>query len=282
MNSLAIKFFSLKFLSKSLKYVLYCVNDNINQNDYKKSAIVFAPHPDDETLGCGGTIIKKKRFGAEIKIVFMTDGARSHPHLISETELKSIRAREAVAASKVMGIAKDEVFFLEFEDGELSNNIASAAEKVIKILSKYKPKEIYIPYYRDRDPNLDHIAANKIVRLALRRHDEEVIVYEYPIWVWNNWPWVSVSKFSSDNILKVLINGLVSTYNLLRDLRCSVYVGDVLGIKRASLYQHKSQTTRLISDSSWWTLGDWSGGEFLQCFFQKYEFFHRYRHPQKY
>jgi LmbE family N-acetylglucosaminyl deacetylase len=44
--------------------------------------VVFSPHPDDETLGCGSTIIKKKRLGADVTIVFMTDGSKSHPHFI--------------------------------------------------------------------------------------------------------------------------------------------------------------------------------------------------------
>ena len=55
-----------------------------DENELKRSAIFFSPHQDDETLGCGGTIIRKKRMGAEVKIVFMTDGCNSHPHLITK------------------------------------------------------------------------------------------------------------------------------------------------------------------------------------------------------
>ena len=44
-----------------------------NQTPNSDACIVFAPHQDDETLGSGGTIIQKKRKGADVKIVFMTD-----------------------------------------------------------------------------------------------------------------------------------------------------------------------------------------------------------------
>src|SRR5207248_577693 len=40
-----------------------------------RSAIVFAPHQDDEVLGCGGTIVRKLRAGADVTVVFLTDGS---------------------------------------------------------------------------------------------------------------------------------------------------------------------------------------------------------------
>jgi hypothetical protein len=48
----------------------------------RRSAVVFAPHPDDETLGCGGTIVRKIRAGARVRLVVMTDGGSSHRELL--------------------------------------------------------------------------------------------------------------------------------------------------------------------------------------------------------
>ncbi|MCI0468841.1 MAG: PIG-L family deacetylase, partial [Nitrospirae bacterium] len=39
-------------------------------------ALVLAPHPDDETLGCAGTIIKYKKSGALVNCLVMTDGGK--------------------------------------------------------------------------------------------------------------------------------------------------------------------------------------------------------------
>src|SRR5947209_4351316 len=63
-------------------------------DELRQPALVFAPHPDDETLGCGGAIVRKKRAGAVVKIVVMTDGSASHPGQIDPDELKKLRAEE--------------------------------------------------------------------------------------------------------------------------------------------------------------------------------------------
>jgi LmbE family N-acetylglucosaminyl deacetylase len=73
-----------KFYRKLLRHTC----KEYNETHLKKTALIFSPHFDDETLGCGGMIIKKKQIGAKVKIVFMTDGSKSHNHLISEKELQ--------------------------------------------------------------------------------------------------------------------------------------------------------------------------------------------------
>lgn len=245
----------------------------LDNEDLERSAIVFSPHPDDETLGCGGTIIKKKRAGANVKIIFMTDGGRSHPHLISAKELKSIRANEAVAANRILGVEEEDVFFLEFEDTKLIKNKNSAELKVIEILLHEEPDEIFIPYYRDIHP--DHIATNEIVLSALQTYGKKVIIYEYPLWIWNHWPWVHTRALGS------WINNLKPGLSLLIDFHCSIYIADNLNQKRSALEQYKSQMMQLIPDPNWGTLSDLSNGEFLKCFFQDHEIFHRYFYAGK-
>ncbi|MEZ6086390.1 MAG: PIG-L family deacetylase [Phycisphaerae bacterium] len=62
-------------------------------DDYSKRAIVFSPHQDDEVLGCGGTIIKKIEQGADVHIVFMTNGRRSHAGHMEIDALIEMRRR---------------------------------------------------------------------------------------------------------------------------------------------------------------------------------------------
>lgn len=252
----------------------------LGENDLGGSAIVFAPHLDDETLGCGGTIIKKKSVGADLTIVFMTDGSRSH-NLMPADELKWMRVNEALAASRLLGLEESDICFLEFEDGELSKNLDPAIARVREILLQRRPEEVFIPYYKDKDPSLDHVATNRIVVSALQVYGGEATTYEYPVWFWRHWPWVSKPVARTPRkAWRVLKSSLVSGSSLLRDFRCSVYIGDVLELKRAALNQHRSQMTRLIPNSHWATLGDMSDGEFLECFFQGREIFHRYSLPR--
>ncbi|NET07412.1 MAG: PIG-L family deacetylase [Symploca sp. SIO2B6] len=240
----------------------------------ERSTLVFSPHPDDETLGCGGTIIRKKQAGADVKIVFMTDGSTSHSHLMPANKLKAIRASEALAAAQKLGVEASDVIFLEVKDGTLANHQDAASKRVVEIILKYLPEEIFIPYYQDGIS--DHNATNTVVVSALKKSGLNATVYEYPIWFWNQWPWTDCGR-ESQKLLPFLQDSLRSGLRFLNDFRCSVYIGDVLDLKRTALEQHKSQMVRLINNSRWLTLGDVSKGEFLKCFFQETEVFYRYK-----
>ncbi len=269
--------YHLRFQSRQFyRYLMNRLMSELDEKDLESKATVFSPHPDDETLSCGGTIIKKKRRGAEVKIFFLTDGRASHSQFISANKLKSIRANEALAASRMLGLEENDVAFLEYKSRELSNNWNSAIHKVIEILRLQQPDEIFIPYRREM--HLDHLATNRIVVSALQMYKRKVTIYEYPIWLWNHLPWVRVPISTQKEIASALKHSLISGLSLLKDFRCSVYIGDVLQLKRAALDQYKSQMTRLIPDSRWQTLGDISNGEFLECFFQEHEIFCVWKH----
>jgi LmbE family N-acetylglucosaminyl deacetylase len=252
----------------------------IPKDNLKKSAVVFSPHFDDETLGCGGTILKKKRVGADVKIVFMTDGSKSHSHLIAEDKLKAIRKSESLIVCRSLGLTENDVFFLDFEETKLNEHNSSAVNKVIEILLTHQPDEVFIPYRRDPTFwSLDHLSTTRIVMSALQDNTsglqenvKKASVYEYPIWMWYHQAFIS-ALMSGPNFFGSMKNRLVSGLNLLKDFRSSVYIGDVLQLKRAALNHYTSQMTRLIPDSNWPTLGDLSNGKFLECFFQEYEIF---------
>jgi LmbE family N-acetylglucosaminyl deacetylase len=250
---------------------------NFSAKDLEKSAIIFSPHQDDETLGCGGTIIRKKQAGAEVKIVFMTDGAGSHSHIIPRQQLAEIRAKEAVAAAQKLGVEPEDILFLGIPDGSLTKNQAVATQKVIELLSRFYPEEVFIPYSQDGVP--DHNATYQTVIDALKQWGWEATIYEYPIWFWNHWPWTVGAKPNNQefsNFKQELQAGLT----LIKTFQYTVYIGDILEQKRAALNQHQSQVTQLIPHPRWLTLGDVSQGEFLNCFFQDYERFHRYQFTQ--
>ncbi len=184
------------------KYFMNRAMSEYDGEDMQRSAIIFAPHPDDETLGCGGTIIKKKKAGANVKIVFMTDGSKSHINLISQNELKSIRASEAIRAAQKLGVVSSDVVFFEFENGKLSGYSDSAGNKVIEIISSQEFDEIFIPYYKEAPS--DHHATNKIVLGALQMCNRKANIYEYPIWFWQYWPWTKIQIHNHNKILRIL------------------------------------------------------------------------------
>jgi LmbE family N-acetylglucosaminyl deacetylase len=266
---------SLKLWSRGL-YNKYAgrLKHEINEGDLARSAIVFSPHPDDETLGCGGTIIRKRRAGADIKVVYMTDGRHSHSRFIADRKLKVIRESEARAACRELGLESGNITFLGYEDGRLRKNIGSAIEKVEGILREYEPDDIFIPYCKEPPP--DHSITNKIVTDAIRKLGKKVVIYEYPIWFWQHWPWMAGPKRKFFTVPRNILLSIISGIRLVVNFRCSIYIGDIIGVKRAALEEHKSQMTKLTEDPDWPILDEVGGGEFLQCFFQEYEIFYRH------
>ncbi len=146
----------------------------------QKSAMVFSPHQDDESLGCGGMISCKAMAGAEVKIIFMTDGRTSHAPFIGNEELIAMRAQEAVAAGLQLGVREEDIHFLGLTDGTLQLNQAQAHDHVRQLLELYQSKQVFIPYHRE--PPLDHWVTNRVVRAALHDLKQSVEVFEYPVW----------------------------------------------------------------------------------------------------
>jgi LmbE family N-acetylglucosaminyl deacetylase len=237
------------------------------------SAVVFAPHQDDETLGCGGTIILKREAGTPVTLVFMTDGSRSHRQFMKEDELRQIRHDEALEAAKTLGLKASDVHFLNYVNGELSGFREAAVREVLAILQRHRPSEVFVPYRNDGPP--DHEATYRIVLEATGKAGLPLRLFEYPIWFWNHWPWVSQKLLPNRSTGKAIIRMLRAGFGLraFEVFRSGVFIADILERKRKALGQHQSQMTALIPGSGWPTLSDVSDGEFLNCFFQEYEVF---------
>jgi FkbM family methyltransferase len=253
---------------------LYKKLPEIQSEDLQSSAIVFSPHQDDETLGCGGTIMRKKQAGAVVKLVFMTDGSRSHHRFIPELELKSLRQQEALSASSRLGLPASEVIFWDYRDGELNNSFRQAVEQTKDLLTQEKPQQVFIPYYRETHP--DHYATNRIVTTALTEiFNRDVTIYEYPVWYWHHFPWTSASgdrRSQQWDYFKASLKAAFG-WQIVKEFNSRVDISDLQQSKRDALDQHQTQMTRLVADDGWGTLHDVSNGEWLECFFQTNEIF---------
>jgi LmbE family N-acetylglucosaminyl deacetylase len=262
-----------RMFRKQLHDLLDALGRDLDHGELGDPCIVFSPHPDDETLGCGGTIVQKKKAGAAVTVVFMTDGAASHRRFIAEQELKTMRRAEAISACEALGVDAAHVVFLDFKDGQLGSFRQEAVQKVNAILRQHASEQIFMPYSNDTTP--DHQATHAVVLAALRESRKSAVVYEYPVWFWAHWPWVSVSPSSPSQVIQQALHSLGSWIRLLKDLRCFVPITEVMEQKRTALQQHRSQTIRLLPDSGWPILSDVANGEFLECFFQEHEVFYR-------
>jgi LmbE family N-acetylglucosaminyl deacetylase len=188
----------------------------------RETVIIFTPHPDDETLACGGSIALHIKLGNEVHIVYMTDGRNSHSHTFgilnnpSPIELKAIRNLEAKRAAKILGVRENDLIFLEYEDLSLtSNNFESAIMNVKNIIQLLKPDVVYCPSVQDS--HHDHKATNLIVHKSVESHYSLPKFYHYTIW----------RERRSE------INGE----------RVSTDISDVLTVKKRAVMEYRSQIT---------------------------------------
>lgn len=240
----------------------------------RASAVVIAPHQDDEVLGCGGTILLKRAAGAAVNVVFMGDGSTSHSRFIAAQELGRLRRQEALDAAQALGLAAADVQFLDLPESQMAQHHQAAVAQVLAILLLRRPEEVYAPYRWDGTP--DHEATFRIVAEAIGKSGLALRVCEYPIWLWNRWPWVPLSLRASRVTLREMRGALGSGlgFNFFRRFRTGVSLAGVMERKKEALAQHRSQMAELVPGVGWPTLAGVSEGGFLECFFQDYEVFH--------
>jgi LmbE family N-acetylglucosaminyl deacetylase len=245
----------------------------VSRAELCRPALIFAPHPDDETLACGGTIAKKVHLGAKVRVIYMTDGRHSHVQYIEPQQLAALRKQEALAAGRVLGLQDEDAHFLKFEDGRLHQESKAVLEHVSTLLDCWRPEEVYIPYHKE--PPADHAATHHIVLAALEKCDLRPVVYEYAIWFWQQWPWTALPAGSRRTAWQYTRDSIAHGFGLhfLRHFRHAVPIADVLAQKEAALYAHKTQMVRPPAESSWPILADVGDGEFLALFLQPYEYF---------
>ena len=245
------------------------------EQDLARPAVVFAPHPDDEALGCGGVIAEKVRLGAEVTIVYVTDGRRARRTLMPEDAFGALRRAESLEASRILGVPAGRVEQWGLDD-TLRDRPADARERIAALLERTRPEEVFLPHRGD--PPEDHRAVYDLVRAAVGTHARALTLFEYPVWLWAHWPWVEVPLRPRRTLPRRLAAGAVSAQQLWSTCRWAVDVRGVLEVKRAALAAHRSQMERLVPSADWHTLADVSHGAFLECFFQPYELFYRYGH----
>jgi LmbE family N-acetylglucosaminyl deacetylase len=139
--------------------------------------LVIAPHPDDEAIGCGGTLRLHADRGDRITAVFPTSGELGLENL-PVPEAHRIREGEAESAAAILGIARLE--FLRFPDWFTGEHLPSLAEKLAAIFRAEAPARIYLPHPDDNHP--DHRAAFPAACRALRLGGVAAEIFAYEVW----------------------------------------------------------------------------------------------------
>jgi LmbE family N-acetylglucosaminyl deacetylase len=226
-----------------------------------RTCVVLAPHPDDETLGCGATIARKRAAGTRVLVAVVTDGRYSHPHsnVVTAHELRQIRAAEAAAASARLGVPSEDLVLLGYEDAHLHLWTDHAATTIAELLTAEAPDEVYVSSRLDR--NRDHVALNEALRIALTKTGARPRVLEYPIWYWLHGPW---RAHRVDNVVVRHWTRFADPVTALLQRRpVAVATAGFLPSKRDAIAEHASQFTNLTGEAEWAVLDEEFAGEFL-------------------
>jgi N-acetylglucosamine malate deacetylase 1 len=121
------------------------------------NVLILTPHPDDEVLGCGGSIVKHKKAGDKVSVVCLTDGSRGNLKSERDEALIKMRKDEMSKAHKILGINK--TFYLDAEDGKLKAD-DKIVSKISDIFKETSPDAIYLPFFLDL--HKDHVETSRI------------------------------------------------------------------------------------------------------------------------
>lgn len=148
------------------------------------SILVVAAHPDDEVLGCGGTIVRHARKGDEVYCLILGEGITSRGKQQDKAEGKDevdqLRAQSKKAA-QVLGIK--EIFFRDLPDNRFDTVPMLDIVKMIEnMIDELQPDTIYT--HHGADLNIDHQIAQRAVLTASRPLKDcpvkEIYAFEVP------------------------------------------------------------------------------------------------------
>jgi len=192
--------------------------------------VVVAPHPDDESLACGGLIADACRQGVRGRVVIVSDGAGSHPNskAYAPDRLSSLREEEARQAGAELGLKPEDMLFLRLPDRFVPSE-GEDAERAIGVIAdrvrEVGAGSLFVSWRHD--PHCDHEASYQIARKVQLRVGK-VRLFEYVVWGHTLPPWTEVDPIRSG--FKIGIDH------------------EAMEKKRLAIAARLSQTTRLIND----------------------------------
>lgn len=156
------------------------------------TVLVLAPHPDDEAIGCGGTVRMLADAGGKVVVAFLTSGDQGFAPGVADRGpearrlLGETRRQEAEAACRILGVAQ--THFIAGSDGDLAGSPWVSAE-IEAMLSSTAYDLVLAPWCNDR--HRDHRSAFLLLQRAARRCKRPLDFWLYEVWT-PLWPNVAV------------------------------------------------------------------------------------------
>ena len=146
-------------------------------------AVIIAPHPDDEVLGCGGLLQGLAALGRELLLISVTDGCASHPGSPRwpQQRLREVRPQESAGAIHRLGWHLQRLTRLRggFSDSQVQARESALTEFIQRHL---QPDDVVFTTWRE-DGHCDHEAVGRASAQAALAVGARLI--ELPVWTWH-------------------------------------------------------------------------------------------------
>ena len=183
-----------------------------------KQILVVAAHPDDEVLGCSGTIARHVSDGDKVYMVFMSDGVTSRS--VADSNEVEARKQAAKNASNILGISESPRF-LGFPDNRMDTlALLDIVQTLEQVINEIEPEVIYT--HHSGDLNIDHKITHQAVMTACRPQPEFCVreIYSFEVlssteWSTNN-PFIPNYYVDISDILELKISAIKAYHSELR------------------------------------------------------------------
>ncbi len=142
-----------------------------------RRVLVIAAHPDDETIGLGATLVRQRKDGATIDVVFTTNG-RGWSWTAPNRVLRRIVDRRRGEAEQALGMARifpDHIHCLGFPDRGLHRFLRPLGQEIHNIITWLKPDVIYTHGFEGG--HIDHDVTSLVVQQQAQALG--ILVYEW-------------------------------------------------------------------------------------------------------
>jgi LmbE family N-acetylglucosaminyl deacetylase len=146
-------------------------------------AVIVAPHPDDEVLGCGGLLQLLAEAGRPMQLISVTDGSASHPGSSRwpVERLRVVRPQESAEALRRLGLPMHRVKWLR--GGFSDTQVAAQESELIEFIERHlRPDDVLFTTWSE-DGHCDHEAVGRASAEAARRVG--ATCHELPVWTWH-------------------------------------------------------------------------------------------------
>jgi LmbE family N-acetylglucosaminyl deacetylase len=163
-----------------------------------KKILIIAAHPDDEVLGCFGTVAKFIKEGYEAYTLILGEGKTSRDEkrvVENKKDELNILNNEIKKANDIIGIKK--VFVESFPDNRFDSvDLLDIVKTVSKVKDEIKPDLIFTHY--EKDLNIDHQITYQAVITATRPMEDECVKEIYSFEILSSTEWNYPLSFSPD------------------------------------------------------------------------------------